>query len=61
MGKGRKPLEVKDRRVRNEVYLDPDLAEIVVAIARKRGISKSDIINNAFREYLQRHKDEANS
>ncbi len=56
--RGRKPADVKTLKIRNEVYLDVNLAEILTDIARKKRIPKSEILKRAFLEYIQNHKDE---
>ncbi len=55
---GRKPIPSEKIKVRNNFYLDKDLHDRVFEFAKKKGVTKTRIIEEALEEYLERHKEE---
>ncbi len=53
--RGRKPVSSERRKFRDEVYFTKDLHETLVELAKQRGVTKTYIIEEAFKEYLERH------
>ncbi len=58
MATGRKPVLAEKRKVRSEYYMDREVNDALVRLAEKRGVRRNHIVEEALKEYLERHKNE---
>ncbi len=58
MATGRKPVLTEKRKVRTECDLEKEINDALIKLAEKRGVRRINIVEQALREYLERHKDE---
>jgi len=53
------PKALKEKRkVRLDVLLDPEIDSKLYTHAKKKGITKTSIVEEALREYFERHKEQ---
>ncbi len=55
---GRKPYTSEKVRIRSDFFFDKELHDEIVYLAQKRGLTKTQLANEVFRDYMERHKEE---
>ncbi len=55
---GRKPKPAEERKLRADFYISQDLVNALARIAEAKKTTRSRIIEEAIKEYFERHKEE---